>query len=235
MTWTHDDITRITEALAAAPATVRLRAAMAAGTRPDPRLIGPLIRRCGVEPDFHVRDTLTWALTRNDRRPVTDAVVAELGASGAQARSQALHTLSKLADPATWPYVTDGLLTDADDEVARSAWRAAAVLVPATDVGRLADTLAALFGRGDTATKRSLSRAFVGLGDGARAAVQAATATPDPERRAHAAATVRLMDDPESEFVLDVDEARRHSHLRVLPPNGEGRQCESVKWLDAPG
>ncbi|NED78888.1 HEAT repeat domain-containing protein, partial [Streptomyces sp. SID11233] len=57
-------------------------------------------------------------------------LVAALRTEPAQARAQALHTLSKIAEPATWEAITPALLDDPDDEVARTAWRTAVVLVP---------------------------------------------------------------------------------------------------------
>ena len=64
-------------------------------------------------------------------------LIRELGSDGSQARSQALHTLSKIGDPIAWPEVS-ALVHDQDDEVARSAWRAAVALVPSGDEGALA-------------------------------------------------------------------------------------------------
>jgi hypothetical protein len=51
-------------ALAAAEASTRLKAALAIGSHPDPGLLYTLVTRCAIEPDFYVRDMLTWALTR---------------------------------------------------------------------------------------------------------------------------------------------------------------------------
>ena len=45
---------RIIDAFAAADPSGRLRAALSAGTHPDPRLTDTLVARCGVEPDFFV-------------------------------------------------------------------------------------------------------------------------------------------------------------------------------------
>lgn len=53
----------IARALDVQDQSVRLQAAMAAGTHPHPDLLETLVRRCGVEPDFFVRETLAWALT----------------------------------------------------------------------------------------------------------------------------------------------------------------------------
>jgi hypothetical protein len=86
--------------------------------------------RRALEPDFYVRDMLTWALTRFPSEIIVPRLLAELRSERAQARSQALHTLSKIKDAGAWPTITRSLLRDADDEVARSAWRAAVALVP---------------------------------------------------------------------------------------------------------
>ncbi|NDU76664.1 HEAT repeat domain-containing protein [Actinomadura sp. DSM 109109] len=190
-------------------ASVRLRAAMAVGTAPAPAFVGTLIERCAVEPEFFVRDMLTWALTCHPAALTVPALLAELRSDRAQARSQALHTLSKIGDPRAWPAITRELLTDADGEVARSAWRAAVVLVPAGEEPGLAETLATQFGRGGRATQRSLSQALVALGEVILPVLRAAEAAPDPEVRAHALATERLLRDPDSGFEFAVEEAKR--------------------------
>ncbi len=53
-------------ALESSAVSVRLAAALSAGCRPLREYVGVLVERCGVEPDFFVRDMLTWALIRND-------------------------------------------------------------------------------------------------------------------------------------------------------------------------
>ena len=45
--------------------SVRLRAALAVGTAPDARFVDKLVERCAIEPEFFVRDMLTWALVRH--------------------------------------------------------------------------------------------------------------------------------------------------------------------------
>src|SRR5690606_6417035 len=77
----------------------RLQAALTAGTHPDISYLDPLIKRCAIEPDFYVRDMLTWSLTRLPHEIVLPRIMEETGSHIAQARSQALHTLSKLGDP----------------------------------------------------------------------------------------------------------------------------------------
>ncbi|NBH04716.1 HEAT repeat domain-containing protein, partial [Amycolatopsis sp. SID8362] len=145
--------------LSAANSSARLQAALAMGTRSDPGDVEALVARCAVEPDFFVRDMLTWALTRLPAAVVVPKLLVELRSERPQARSQALHTLSKIGDRAVWPSITRSLLHDTDEEVARSAWRAAVVLVPEGERGALAVDLAAQLGRGDRAVRLSLSRA----------------------------------------------------------------------------
>ncbi|ANY09771.1 HEAT repeat domain-containing protein [Pseudonocardia sp. HH130630-07] len=208
-------------ALADPAVSVRLNAALAAGTRPDPANVEMLVRRCAVEPDFYVRDMLTWALTRHDAAVTVDLLLAELGSEVAQGRSQALHTLSKIGDPRAWPAISTALLQDADDEVARTAWRTAAGLVPEGAESGLAATLATQFGRGGRELQRSLSRAFAVLGEAAEPAVARAATASDPDVRAHAVATERVMADPDEAFDGAMDEARRIVALRGAPL-GEG-------------
>lgn len=201
--------TQVIEALAAGDASTRLQAALAAGTRPDPRLVGVLVERCAVEPDFYVRDMLTWALTRAPAEHTVPLLRAELTSDRPQARSQALHTLSKIGDRSVWPSLTRSLLHDPDDEVARSAWRAAVLLVPADEEAALAADLMTQLGRGDREVQLSLSRALVALGDVTRPALEAALTHADAGVRAHARATELLLDDPDAGFDLAVNEANR--------------------------
>lgn len=190
-------------------ATVRLRTAMAIGTSPDERLVGLLVERCAVEPDFSVREALTWALTRHSPDTVLPGLLGELGSDRAQARSQALHTLSKIGDRRAWPSVTRALLCDADDDVARSAWRAAVVLVPEDEKPELAAVLATLLGRGPHETRLSLSRALTGLGEVVLPALRAAMMDPCPQVREHATATEHLLRDPDAGFGFAIEEAKR--------------------------
>ncbi|MFB7230426.1 HEAT repeat domain-containing protein [Streptomyces fimicarius] len=188
---------------------VRLRAALAVGTTPDPRFVDKLVERCAVEPDFFVREMLTWALTRHPVSVTLPRLLGEVRSERASARSQALHTLSKIGDRRAWPAITRALLSDADDEVARSAWRAAIVLVPEEEEAALGALLATQLGRGGPATRLSLSRALIALGDAMASALAAATKDPDPRVRAHALATDRLLRDPDAGFTFALEEAKR--------------------------
>lgn len=212
-----DAARRLDTALQAESASTRLQAALTAGTHPRPEYIRVLIAQCRIEPDFSVRDMLTWALTRHDREATVDLLLPELGSATPQARSQALHSLSKIRDPRAWPAITTSLLTDDNAEVARAAWRTAAGLAPDEEKGRLAEVLATQFARGDHDLQRSLSRAFAMLGAPATAAVENAATYPAPEVRIHAIATAHVMDNPDDGFEAAVAEARRVVALRAAP------------------
>lgn len=207
-------------ALAAENASTRLRAALALGSDPEPSqiLVDTLIARCAIEPDFYVRDMLTWALTRFPSEITVPKLVAELRSAGAQARSQALHTLSKIKDCSAFPAITQSLLRDSDDDVARSAWRAAVVLVPDGQKRELAEELAAQFGRGDREVQLSLSRALLTLGaEVVEPVLRKAIASDGPGVRAHASATERLLSDPSAGSELAVHEAKRQLALKDRP------------------
>ncbi|WP_435973094.1 HEAT repeat domain-containing protein [Streptomyces sp. Qhu_M48] len=212
------DPTRALQGLADDRSSVRLRAALAVGSAPDPRFVDKLIERCAVEPDFSVRETLTWALTRHPAPETVPGLLRELRSEEAQARSQALHTLSKIGDRQAWPALTRALLADADDEVARSAWRAAVVLVPEGEESALAGALATQLGRGGRETQLSLSRALIALGEAVTPALSSAMTDPDPAVRAHATATERLSRDPDAGFEFAIEEAKR---VVALGGNGE--------------
>jgi hypothetical protein len=108
---------------------------------------------------------LTWSLTRHPASITVPGLLKETRAESNQARSKALHTLSKIGDPRGWTAITRDLLQDPDDDVARSAWRAAVALVPEGSTAELAVRLSTPLGRrGDREVQLSLSRAMVALG-----------------------------------------------------------------------
>src|SRR5690606_3854090 len=156
--------------------------------------VAPLMERCGVEPDFFVRDMLTWALTRHDRSAVVPRLTAVLDDPDQpeQAHAQALHTVSKIGAPEVWPSITRDMLTSENDDVATAAWRAAVEVVPETERPELAEVLAGQFGRGGRERRRSLSRVLVALGSAGVDAAEKAATVDDQHVVAHARATLRL-------------------------------------------
>ncbi|MFH8471112.1 HEAT repeat domain-containing protein [Streptomyces sp. NPDC018000] len=214
------DTVRALQGLENRSSSVRLQAALAVGTTPDPRFIDKLIERCAIEPEFYVREMLTWALTRHSASMTVPELLIEVRSERAQARSQALHTLSKIGDRQAWPAITRALLTDADDEVARSAWRAAVVLVPEGEEPELAEVLTTQLGRGERETQLSLSRALIALGEVITPTLRAAMTDLDPLVRQHAIATERLLRTPDAGFEFAIEEAKRTMTLGTTSQEG---------------
>ncbi|MEU1088624.1 HEAT repeat domain-containing protein [Streptomyces sp. NPDC005892] len=225
MTRQGADATRALQALEDSDPTVRLRAALAVGTTPDPCFVDKLVERCAIEPEFFVRDMLTWALVRHPVDLALPVLLKEVRSERAQARSQALHTLSKIGDRQAWPTITPALLSDADDEVAKSAWRAAVLLVPEGEEPALAAVLAGQLGRGGPTTWLSLSQALVALGDVIVPALRAAAAA-DPRVRAHALATEQLLRDPDTGFESAIEEAKRVVALSGAPGTDDENRAD---------
>lgn len=198
--------------------SVRLRAALDIGTTPNLQFLDALVQRSAVEPDFQVREMLTWALIRLPASATVLRLIEEVRSGGAQARSQALHTLSKIKDESAWEAITSSVLVDPDDEVARSAWRAAVVLVPAGSESALATMLSTQLGRGGHDVQRSLSRALVALGSVIEPMLREAASSKDAAVRAHARATEALLLDPDAGFA--VFEAKRADALGVVDTAG---------------
>jgi len=211
---------RLRAALQSASSSARLQSALDAGTRPHPRFVEVLVQRCAIEPDFFVRDMLTWALTRHPSSQTVPRLIYEVGADEPQARSQALHTLSKIGDPRGWTAISPELLLDPNDDVARSAWRTAAGLVPAGEEARLAERLCSQLGRGSMQTKRSLSRAIAVLGDVALPMLADRGTHAHAAVRIHAAATALLVSDPDATFDALFDDAQRADAAAPPPPDG---------------
>ncbi|WP_453985311.1 HEAT repeat domain-containing protein [Brevibacterium casei] len=203
-----------TEMLRRGAAPQRLRAALTIGTEADDGFLDVLIERCRLEPDFFVRDMLTWALTRLDPDLVVPRLIAELDSDVAQAQSQALHTLSKIGDRRGWEAIDPNVIglrfiAHPDAEVARSAWRSAVSLVPGENRADLASALVTQLGRGDLETQKSLSRALVALGDDLVSVVDGSVGAEEETVRAHALATVEMFHDPDAGFAHAMGEAKR--------------------------
>ncbi len=151
--------------LASPDQSVRLKAALAAGTYPEVEFIEVLITQCAIESDFFVRDTLSWALMKHDVTMVVERLETELLSSNPQAKSQAIHTLSKIGDKANYHLITDEMLFDPDDFIASTAWRVASVLVPDDQKSNLVKKLITQLGRGDSDIQFGLTRFLCALGE----------------------------------------------------------------------
>ncbi len=229
---------RLAEALSASNSSTRLKAALAAGSSAEPEWLETLVERCAVEPDFFVRDMLSWALTRLPSEAVLPRLRRELGSECRQARSQALHTLSKIGDKSAWGWITRDMLRDSDDELARTAWRCAFALVPEGEKKALGEELASQLGRGDRDVQLSLSRALIGLGDAVEPALGKAAESPNPAKAAHARATESLRLDPELGFDAAIEEAKRAVALDaggVWPDAAPAAEAEAKRPQNAEG
>jgi HEAT repeat protein len=186
--------------LASADQSVRLKAALAAGTYPQLGFVEILISQCRHEPDFFVRDTLSWALMRQDREAVMERLIPELASPVAQARSQAVHTLSKIGDKKNYPLISKELLLDQEDSVASTAWRAASVLVPDKDKSALVAVLITQLGRGDSDTQFALTRFLCAIGDDILEPLKVAAKSENEVIRVQAEITVMRYQEMKLEF-----------------------------------
>jgi HEAT repeat protein len=184
--------------------SVRLKAALAAGTYPNLDHIEVLIRQCASETDFFVRDTLSWALMRQDRPTVVQRLIPELKSANPQSRSQALHTLSKIGDQNNYSLITTELLLDADDFVASTAWRSASVLVPDAVKPALIEILISQLGRGDSDTQFGLTRFLCAIGEPIVAPLMHAAQSADETVRTQAEFTLIRYQEIELEKVKKI-------------------------------
>lgn len=176
--------------LASPDQSVRLKAALTAGTYPKPEYIDVLVDQCAHEPDFFVRDTLTWALMRNEIPKVIERLKPELNSENSQAKSQALHTLTKIGDKQFYSLITHEHLFDSIDKVAVTAWRAASVLVPDNQKSELTSILLTQLGRGDSDVQFDLTRFLCALGECIVEPLNMAANSPSESVRIHAGFTL---------------------------------------------
>lgn len=181
--------------------SVRLKAALSAGTFPNPDQIEILVSQCANESDFFVRDTLSWALMRHEQKSVVDKLRIELKSENPQARSQALHTLSKIGDKENYELITRDLLLDSDDFVASTAWRSASALVPDKDKQALVEILISQLGRGDPDIQFGLTRFLCAIGQPIVAPLTQAAQSLDEVVRTHAGFTLIRFQEMELEKV----------------------------------
>jgi HEAT repeat protein len=170
--------------------SVRLQAALAAGTYPEDGYIEVLVTQCAHETDFFVRDTLSWALMRHDIGKVVERLKSELNSENPQAKSQALHTLSKIGDKQFYSLITNEHHFDSQDKVAVTAWRAASVLAPDDEKSALTKILVSQLGRGDSDLQFDLTRFICALGDVIVEPLKQASESEKEEVRLHAAFTL---------------------------------------------
>ncbi|MPY67910.1 MerR family transcriptional regulator [Deinococcus sp. SDU3-2] len=169
---------------------VRIRAALDLGAAQHRAALPELIGRLGSEPDFFVRENLTWATVRMGPDAVP-LLLKLLESPDAATRLQAVHTLSKIADPAS-AGALNRVVHDPDDEVARKAIFA---------LGQMGNpealsTLMAGIGHPDPERRTTLSTALVAFGEAALRPLLETLRHPDGQKRTHAADVLGLLGDP---------------------------------------
>lgn len=160
---------------------VRQQAAVGLGQRADPRLAPAIAQLLWRESDFFVRETLTWVLTRTPAT-ATEAATAALADPDASVRLQALHVLSKIADPDSAAVVA-ALLEDQDlGVVDKARWALARIGDPSV-IPLLVDRL----GQRDLAGRDAMTTTLAQFGVAAVSSLVSALGDEDPSVRAHAA------------------------------------------------
>jgi hypothetical protein len=102
---------------------------------------------------------------RNDIPLVVERLKIELASTNPQAKSQAIHTLSKIGEKKNYVLITDEMLFDTDNTVASTAWRASSVLVPEEEKAALVTKLITQLGRGDSDLQFGLTRFLCAIGN----------------------------------------------------------------------
>lgn len=171
---------------------VRICAALDLGAERRLDALPELIERLVCEPDFFVRENLTWAVVRMAEEALP-SLLTLLKHSDAAARLQVVHTLSKIADPRATKALLH-VLNDQDDEVARRAIFA---------LGRIGSpqaltVLIAGLGHADAERCNTLSTAVQGFGIAALAPLTSGLQHEQASVRAHAADILGLIGHAES-------------------------------------
>ena len=201
-----------------ADAGVRLRAALEVGEARDADTAEALVERFGVEPDFQVREALTWAALR-----IADAawpsVIELLSSPRWLARLQAAHTLGKLGRYDDGPHLVPLISDPIDAVAARAYWAVAQTRNP-----RAIPALVGELGRGDSEHRNSLTVALGLFGAVAVSAVVDRLRDRSAGVRRHAAEALSHMGSPDADeatpaltdAVRDGDEGVRLAALNAL-------------------
>ena len=137
---------------------------------------------------------------RNDIDIVVERLRPELSSENPQAKSQAIHTLSKIGDKKNYSLITEDLFYDSNDLVASTAWRAASVLVPDDQKTALVKILVTQLGRGDSDVQFSLTRFLCAIGDEIVGPLKEATTSPREDIRVQAEFTLMRYQEMKLEF-----------------------------------
>lgn len=189
---------------------VRQRTALGLGQCPDPQRAAQVALLLWREPDFFVRETLTWVLARTPG-PAVEAAEAALASGDAGVRMQALHVLSKVADRATVGAVA-AHIDDPDPVIADKArWALARIGDPS-----VVPLLTGRLGAADLLTRDAMTRTLTHFGAVAVPDVVSALMAPDPATRAHAAEVLCFIGPPSAtEAIPALASAMGDDHPKV--------------------
>nr|WP_017593346.1 HEAT repeat domain-containing protein [Nocardiopsis potens] len=220
---------------------MRIAAALAIGRRAEAGLAHALAEALWAEPDFFVRETMTWAVTRLGEAALPAVVDAAGPGRPPGVRAQALHVLSKFADPETVDVLL-GYITDPDPAVARkSRWALGRIGEP-----RAVPHLVALLGADGDEERNALTDVVSEFGSGAVPSLVGALGADDRKVRRHAADVLCHIGHPGAEgaaralgeAVEDADPQVAVAALMALGElRGEAarRKIESLRETGGPG
>jgi HEAT repeat protein len=160
---------------------VRIEAALEIGKLADSRALPLLLERLGTEPDFFVRENVTWAVVRIGADAVVP-LIDLLHGTDVAARFNAAHTLSKLADARAVP----ALLATLDDPDEKLVQKAVYALGAIGDVSALPALLERV-GSGSRELRSSVNEALEVFGELAIPYLVAAMATREASVRVEVA------------------------------------------------
>lgn len=209
------DVDAVLPALTHPDKNMRQRAAVALGTLADEAAGPALVARLRDEPDFFVRDTVTWAVTRLGG--ATRELVEALAESDDPATAaQALHVLGKIASPLSIP--TLGRHTgDRDAGVAAKARTAIARIGGPAGIPLLTRHL----GQGGQSEQNQLTTDLATAGGDSRPIVVELVARrlsdADPQVRRHAADVLAHIGPPAAPAAADLERqlSDPDEHVRV--------------------
>lgn len=184
-------------------------------TPADTAALSELVERLGTEPDFSVREHLTWAVVQLGEQALP-VLQAQLNHTAPEVRLQVVHALTKLADPRTIPLLVS-LLADSELPIIRKALFALGQLRSPEAAAALISQL----GHPDLETATVLSEALQAQGELALPALHEALTQPEAAVRTQAAEALGRLGDPRSgdsliEALEDSDEGVQFSALFAL-------------------
>lgn len=182
-------------------------AAIALGGSRVADALGGLLARVGHEPDFYVREDITWALVRMGENAIAP-LIALLADESAAVRHHAAHTLGKISGPRAVEALI-GALNDSDHTV---AGRAAGSLKVIGDA-RAIPALAGVLGHAHRDTQTAVTEALERFGADAVPAVLEAMKDARWQVREHAADVLGLI--AERAAVPALAAALRDAHWEV--------------------